>query len=162
TPGNEQIARRAAEAFIAKRVRPSERVAVFGLPGPGPQLGFTADRTRAVAELQKVRGALERNMTTPLGRLSQQEAYEIANGNDRGSCGAELRRLLRIRSEPPRKRSAGEAAGDDDAGVRDPGAGRAARQPCGGNGRRPRDRRRVAPRCSARPDRRSVAGLLSR
>jgi VWFA-related protein len=83
TPGNEQIARRAAEAFIAKRVRPSDRVAVFGLPGPGPQLGFTADRTRAVAELQKVRGALERNMTTALGRLSQQEAYEIANGNDR-------------------------------------------------------------------------------
>ena len=30
-----------------------------------------------------MRGALERNMTTPLGRLSQQEAYEIANGNDR-------------------------------------------------------------------------------
>jgi VWFA-related protein len=83
TPGNEQIARRAAEAFITNRVRPSDRVAVFGIPGPGPQLGFTADRTRAVTELQKVRGGLERDMTTALGRLSQQEAYEIANGNDR-------------------------------------------------------------------------------
>src|SRR5438874_11447256 len=83
TPGNEQIARRAAEAFITRRVRPSDRIAVFGVPGPGPQLGFTADRARAVAELQKVRGALERDMTTALGRLSQQEAYEIASGNDR-------------------------------------------------------------------------------
>ncbi len=83
TPGNEQIARRAAEAFITNRVRPSDRIAVFGIPGPGPQLGFTADRTRAVTELQKVRGGLERDMTTALGRLSQQEAYEIANGNDR-------------------------------------------------------------------------------
>lgn len=83
TAGNEQAARRAAEAFIAKRLRPSDRVAVFGIPGPGPQLGFTADKGRAIAELQKVRGSLERTMTTPLGRLSQQEAYEIATGNDR-------------------------------------------------------------------------------
>lgn len=95
TPGNEQIARRAAEAFIAKRVRSSDRVAAFGVPGPGPQLGFTADRTRAVAELQKVRGALERSMTTALGRLSQQEAYEIANGNDRVTTDV----LARISSE---------------------------------------------------------------
>src|SRR5439155_16056373 len=54
--GNEQIARRAAEAFIRTRVRPSDRVAVFGVPGPGPQIGFTADRTRAIAALSKVHG----------------------------------------------------------------------------------------------------------
>ncbi len=83
TAGNEQIARRAAEAFIAKRVRPLDRIAIFGVPGPGPQLGFTADKTRAVAELQKVHGTLERNMTTALGRLTQEEAYQIASGNDR-------------------------------------------------------------------------------
>ena len=47
TAGNEQVARRAAEAFLKARVRPSDRVAVIGIPGPGPQLGFTADRTRA-------------------------------------------------------------------------------------------------------------------
>src|SRR5260370_39926808 len=53
-PGNEQIARRAAEAFIKARVRPSDRIAIVGVPGPGPLLGFTADRTRAAAELLKV------------------------------------------------------------------------------------------------------------
>lgn len=83
SPGNEQSARRAAEAFIAKRVRAADRIAIFGIPGPGPQLGFTADKTRAIAELQKVRGSLERNMTTALGRLTQEEAYQIAGGNDR-------------------------------------------------------------------------------
>lgn len=82
SPGNEQPARRAAEAFIRRRVRPSDRVAIFGLPGPGPLLGFTADRVRAAAELQKVRGDLQRNMSTPMGTMSVQDAYEIARGND--------------------------------------------------------------------------------
>ena len=59
TAGNEQRARLAAEAFITRRVRPSDRVAVFGLPGPGPSTGFTADRSKAIAELQRVRGSLE-------------------------------------------------------------------------------------------------------
>ena len=80
--GNEQPARRAAEAFIRRHVRPSDRVAIFGLPGPGPLLGFTADRVRAAAELQKVRGDLQRNMSTPMGTMSVQDAYEIARGND--------------------------------------------------------------------------------
>ncbi|HET7619228.1 MAG TPA: VWA domain-containing protein [Vicinamibacterales bacterium] len=80
-PGNEQIARRAAQEFIERRVRPTDRVAVVGLPGPGPQLGFTADRSRAVAELEKVHGDLQRNLDTPVGRLSIEEAFEIAGGN---------------------------------------------------------------------------------
>jgi VWFA-related protein len=82
TAGNEQVARRAAEAFIKSRVRPSDRVAIVGVPGPGPQLGFTADRTRAAAELLKVRGSLERIVTTPAGTFSIHEAYEAASGND--------------------------------------------------------------------------------
>jgi VWFA-related protein len=82
-PGNEQRARRAAQAFIERRVRPSDRVAVFGLPGPGPQLGFTADRGRATAELQRVRGGLERETSTPMGSMSVQEAHQIVQGNDR-------------------------------------------------------------------------------
>jgi VWFA-related protein len=82
TPGNEQIARRAAEAFIKSRVRPSDRIAIVGVPGPGPQIGFTADRTRAAAELLKVRGSLERIVTSPGGKLSVHEAYEAASGND--------------------------------------------------------------------------------
>jgi VWFA-related protein len=81
-PGNEQIARRAADAFIKSRVRPSDRIAIVGIPGPGPQMGFTADRTRAAAELLKVRGSLERTVTTPAGKLSVHEAYEAAAGND--------------------------------------------------------------------------------
>src|SRR5262249_6436158 len=81
--GNEQIARRAAEKFLTTRLRPADRVAIFGLPGPGPQLGFTADVPRAVAELQKVRGSLERNARTAVGQISVNEAYEIAAGNDR-------------------------------------------------------------------------------
>ncbi len=82
TPGNEQVARRAAETFVKTRVRPSDRIAVFGIPGPGPSLGFTADLGRAVTELQKVRGSLERNVSTAVGRISTHEAYEIASGND--------------------------------------------------------------------------------
>jgi VWFA-related protein len=83
TTGNEQRARRAAEAFINRRVRPSDRVAVYGIPGPGPQIGFTADRARAIAELQRVRAAYERTVSTPLGTMTLHEAYEITRGNPR-------------------------------------------------------------------------------
>jgi VWFA-related protein len=82
TPGNEQRARLAAESFIARHVRASDRIAVFGLPGPGPELGFTADRTRALGELRRVRGSLERNVSTAMGNMSVQEAFEIVQGND--------------------------------------------------------------------------------
>src|SRR5207253_5511925 len=69
-------------AFIKARVRPSDRIAIVGVPGPGPQMGFTSDRTRAAAELLKVRGSLERIVSTPGGKFSIQEAYEAAAGND--------------------------------------------------------------------------------
>ena len=105
TSGNEQIARRAAEQFIASRVRPSDRVAIVGLPGPGPELNFTADRQRAVAELQKVRGALDRTAQTAMGRISVQEAYEIANGNDRITTDV----LTRYSSDPTADVSAATA-----------------------------------------------------
>jgi VWFA-related protein len=92
--GNEQIARHAAEAFIRTRVRPSDRVAVFGLPGPGPSVGFTADRSRAIAELAKVRGALERVTTSATGNLTLQEAYAIAAGDDRVTTDVVTRQAL--------------------------------------------------------------------
>ena len=82
TPGNEQIARHAAESFVNARVRPFDRVGVIGIPGPGPDVGFTADRKRAVAELQKVNGMLTRNVTSAVGNFSVHEAYEAAAGND--------------------------------------------------------------------------------
>ena len=82
-PGNELIARRAAETFIKTRVRPSDRIAVVGIPGPGPELGFTADRTRAIAELTRVRADLQRNVKSAAGDLTVHEAYEIVGGNDK-------------------------------------------------------------------------------
>src|SRR5579872_1468434 len=81
TPGNEQAAREAAEAFIRARVRTSDRVAIFGLPGPGPDLPFTADRQRAIAELRKVHGSYEPMLSTPVGKFTVAEAYQIASGN---------------------------------------------------------------------------------
>jgi VWFA-related protein len=81
TPGNEQAAREAAERFIRTRVRASDRIAIFGLPGPGPELPFTADQQRAVAELRKVHGEYEPTVTTALGKYSVAEAYLIAEGS---------------------------------------------------------------------------------
>ncbi|MGH9408783.1 MAG: VWA domain-containing protein [Vicinamibacterales bacterium] len=81
--GDEQVARRAAETFIKTRLRPSDRIAIIGLPGPGPALGFTADQSRAIAELTKIHGDLETTVTSSIGNMSLQEAYQIAAGDDR-------------------------------------------------------------------------------
>ncbi|NQW04636.1 MAG: VWA domain-containing protein [Acidobacteria bacterium] len=83
TAGNEQRARIAAEQFIRTRVRPSDRVAVYAVPGPGPQLGFTADRARAIAELSSIRGSYQRVVTTPFGRLGLYEAHRIVEGDEK-------------------------------------------------------------------------------
>jgi VWFA-related protein len=117
-PGNEQIARRAAEAFIRTRVRPSDRVAVIGLPGPGPQVGFTADRIRAIAELAKVRGELERNVKSAAGDISQHEAYEIVAGNDKVVADVLTRQSTDLTAD------VGAAASAGMSGVADRGAQR--------------------------------------
>ncbi len=83
TPGNEQRARQAAEQFIRTRVRPSDRVALYAVPGPGPQLGFTADRARAIAELSAIRGSYQRTVTTPFGRLGLYEAHRILDNDEK-------------------------------------------------------------------------------
>ncbi|MEX1129074.1 MAG: VWA domain-containing protein [Vicinamibacterales bacterium] len=82
TPGNEQRARRAAEAFIRRRVRPSDRVALFAIPGPGPQLGFTANTLRAIKALESIRGTYQR---TPPGAYSipTYDAHLIAQGSEK-------------------------------------------------------------------------------
>jgi VWFA-related protein len=89
--GNEQVARHAAEAFLRTAMRPSDRVAVIGIPGPGPFTGFTADRTRVIAELQKVQGTMERTVDSPAGKFSVHEAYEAAAGNDAVIAGIQMR-----------------------------------------------------------------------
>src|SRR6516165_10995522 len=45
-PGNEQRARLAVERFVSTRLKPGDRVALYAVPGPGPQIGLTADTHR--------------------------------------------------------------------------------------------------------------------
>ena len=82
TPGNEQRARQAAETFLRRRVKTQDRVAVYGLPGPGPSLGFTANTRLAVDELQRVRGDLARTPTGGDNDMRVHEAYEVLRGNE--------------------------------------------------------------------------------
>jgi VWFA-related protein len=83
TAGNEQRARMAAEQFIRTRVRPSDRVALFGIPGPGPQIGFTADKNRAVSQLTSVRGNYQRTVATPFGTMAIYEAHRVVQGDEK-------------------------------------------------------------------------------
>ena len=80
-PRNEQPARRAAERFLRARVRPGDRVALFALPGPGAQIGFTADVESVIAELQSISGAREPMSFSNVGEMRGAEAYEITRGN---------------------------------------------------------------------------------
>lgn len=91
TPGNEQRARVAAEQFIRTRVRPSDRVALFAVPGPGPQIGFTNDKLRAIMELSNIRGSYQRTVTTPQGTMSLFEAHQIVQGNEKVIAEAMIR-----------------------------------------------------------------------
>jgi VWFA-related protein len=81
TAGNEQRVRRAAEHFLKTRIRPGDRVALYALPGPGPQVPFTADTRRVEDEIVRVRGSLERVGYGVLGTMSVHEAYAIRRGN---------------------------------------------------------------------------------
>ncbi|HKW01100.1 MAG TPA: VWA domain-containing protein, partial [Vicinamibacterales bacterium] len=82
TSGAEQQVRQAAETFLRRRFTPEDRVAVFGLPGPGPALPFTRDLSAAIAQLQKVRGGFQRTLTPGERDMTVNEAYEIMRGND--------------------------------------------------------------------------------
>src|SRR4029079_8759701 len=57
--GNEQRARLAAQEFVRTRLRPGDRVALYALPGPGPQIGFTSDWRRLPAALLKRPGTAQ-------------------------------------------------------------------------------------------------------
>lgn len=83
TAGNEQRARIAAEQFIRTRVRPSDRVALYGIPGPGPEIGFTADRTRAMKQLESIRGSYERTVSTAFGTMGIYEAHRLVQGDEK-------------------------------------------------------------------------------
>ena len=81
TPGNEQRVRIAAERFLQKRTLPGDRVALYALPGPGPQLAFSSNVKLAVSELTKIRGSLDRNAFTSAGAMSLFEAFQITRGD---------------------------------------------------------------------------------
>jgi VWFA-related protein len=88
TPGNEQRARLAAEQFLRTRVRPSDRVALFALPGPGPQIDFTTDKLRVSKALAGIRGTYERIVTTPQLTMNIYEAHRIVHGDEKLVMGA--------------------------------------------------------------------------
>lgn len=82
TAGNEQRARQAAEEFIRTRVRPSDRVALYAIPGPGPQLGFTTDKVKAIDALGSIRGGYQRAAPTAFGNIGLYEAHRILQGDE--------------------------------------------------------------------------------
>ncbi|MBI3493833.1 MAG: VWA domain-containing protein, partial [Acidobacteria bacterium] len=86
-PGREQRARLAAERFLRTRVRAGDRVALYALPGPGPQIEFTSDVARVRKALLAVRGAADQGSSGVTGgtlsSMRVDEAYEIDRGNMR-------------------------------------------------------------------------------
>jgi VWFA-related protein len=81
TPGNEQRARAAAERFLRSRIKPGDRVSLYALPGPGPQIEFTTDAARASRELASIRGSRNESELVATGSIRVSDAYEIARGN---------------------------------------------------------------------------------
>jgi VWFA-related protein len=81
-PGNEQRARRAAADFLRAHLRPSDRAAVYAIPGPGSHVEFTNDVSRLVSQLALVGGRLERSGLAGVGAMHVFEAYQIVRGND--------------------------------------------------------------------------------
>ena len=81
TPGNEQRARMAADRFLRTRVRPGDRVSLYGIPGPGPQIEFTSDVARAAGELKAIRGSRGDAEAGAIGSIRISDAYEIVRGN---------------------------------------------------------------------------------
>lgn len=82
TAGAEQKVRLAAERFLKDTVHAEDRVAIYGVPAPGPALTFTNNRATAVEQLQHIRGGLERLTTGAVGEMSTMEAYEVLRGNE--------------------------------------------------------------------------------
>ncbi|RPJ57009.1 MAG: hypothetical protein EHM24_29890, partial [Acidobacteria bacterium] len=81
TPGNEQRARAAVDRFVRTRVRPGDRVALYAIPGPGPQLPLSGNTTAALEELPKVRGMLDREVAVGVAPMNLYEAYQISRGD---------------------------------------------------------------------------------
>ncbi|MGE5358645.1 MAG: VWA domain-containing protein [Bacteroidales bacterium] len=81
TAGNEQRARLAAERFLTTRVRAGDRVALYGLPGPGPNIPFSSNARAVAAELASVRGSLDRTAMSSAGVMTTYEAFQVVRGD---------------------------------------------------------------------------------
>ena len=82
TPGNGQHARLAAARFLRTRFRPGDRVALYALPGPGPQVPFTSDVNVVLSKLPQIRGMLNREEPGSVVTMSTFEAYQIVRGDN--------------------------------------------------------------------------------
>ncbi len=81
-PGGELPVRLAAETFLRTRVRPQDRVAIFGLPGPGPAQPFTANLAFARQQLGQIRSGLVRSVNGAVAEMTEHDAFEILRGNE--------------------------------------------------------------------------------
>ena len=81
TPGNEVRARQSVERFLRTRVKPGDRVGLYALPGPGPQLPLSSNPNLALDELPKVRGMLECEGMAVGATMTDFEAYQIVRGD---------------------------------------------------------------------------------
>lgn len=104
--GNEQPVRIAADAFLRDRVRPHDRVAIYGLPGPGPAQPFTANVQAARQQLAHVRGGLERRASGAVTEMTVAEAYEILRNNEQV--------IQRYTAPRPQDAGSGGSANTDD------------------------------------------------
>ncbi|MGB2715523.1 MAG: VWA domain-containing protein [Vicinamibacterales bacterium] len=78
SPGRVRGAAESATRFI-KRLSPMDRVALFAIPGPGPQINFTANHSLIQAQLPRIAGQA---LATPgLQRVGVGEALRIDRGD---------------------------------------------------------------------------------
>ena len=85
--GNEQRFRLAAQRFLRTKLQPGDRVALYALGGPGPQLDFTANPERIAVELSQIRGLAQSRICRSRSRhiRSRRRATRSASGSTRWS-----------------------------------------------------------------------------
>lgn len=77
-PGRVRAVAESATRFL-KRLSPVDRVALFAIPGPGPQINFTANHSLIQAQLPRIAG--QATSTPGLQRVSIGEALRIDRGD---------------------------------------------------------------------------------
>lgn len=115
TAGNEQRVRMAAERFLRTKIRPGDRIAVYALPGPGPQIDFTSDVTRAINELVSIRGSRDDSSGGAVVPMTIYDAYEITRGNDET-----LTRYINAANDPQAGADTTGSAASRQASAREP------------------------------------------